>query len=349
MDDYSVNSLTESKNEWCARLVNILSHHIREGFKSIFDEAIKICEENDESNKYLMTFQNLLTTIPEWNSNTIEIERKRIELNSGCKYLEDLITCVHIIQLKALTCIRVGNKQKKVDIDIPSLDKFIHQVYIVAARKIYANTYLYEKDLFPMQIQKNNRILEVLVNESILNTIRDNVPVETILRAYMEENETFEDSVEARPVEDKISTPEPVNKDIDKKIDTTTMDVKLDQMAEKIESTPATPSLKPIKPELVDNLIDKSILNKSDDDLINKNDNSIIDNIKLPNLTFSNTDITVDTEGKHESIDAPKDVETVNKIATENLAKRKAEEQDDDEKLSIGDDISLSVEPISLD
>ena len=64
-----------------------------------------------------MTFQNLLTTIPDWNTNTIEVERKRIESNSGCKYLEDLITCVHIIQLKALTCIRVGNKQKKIDFE----------------------------------------------------------------------------------------------------------------------------------------------------------------------------------------------------------------------------------------
>ena len=113
MDDYSINSLTESKNEWCARLVSILSHNIIQGINSIYDEAIKLCIESNEENKYLMTFQNLLTRIPEWNITTIENERKRIELTSGCKYLEDLISCVHIIQLKALTCIRVGMKQKK--------------------------------------------------------------------------------------------------------------------------------------------------------------------------------------------------------------------------------------------
>ena len=39
--------------------------------------------------------------------------RKRIVENSGCGYLEDLITCVHIVQLKALTCVRVGQKQKE--------------------------------------------------------------------------------------------------------------------------------------------------------------------------------------------------------------------------------------------
>ena len=82
MDDYSITSLTESKNEWCARLVSILTYHIIDGVNSIFDEAMKLCIENDEENKYLMTFQNLLSAIPNWNTTTIEAERKRIEANS---------------------------------------------------------------------------------------------------------------------------------------------------------------------------------------------------------------------------------------------------------------------------
>ena len=189
MDDYSISSLTESKNEWCARLVTILNHCIVTGIKSIYDEAIKLCIENEEDNKYLMTFQNLLTQVPQWNPTIIEIERKRIEKASGCKYLEDLITCVHIIQLKALTCIRVGQKQKKIDINIPSVDKFIHKIYVNSARKLYTNIYLFEKDILPLQHQKNNRELELLIKESILLTIRDNIPVDKILRTYMEETE----------------------------------------------------------------------------------------------------------------------------------------------------------------
>lgn len=189
MDDYSISSLIESKNEWCARLVTILTHCIVTGIKSIYDEAIKLCIDNEEENKYLMTFQNLLTQVPQWNPTIIETERKRIEKSSGCKYLEDLITCVHIIQLKALTCIRVGQKQKKVDIDIPSVDKFIHQIYINSARKLYTTVYLFEKDIMPLQHQKNNRELERVIQESILLTIRENIPVDKILRTYMEETE----------------------------------------------------------------------------------------------------------------------------------------------------------------
>ena len=51
-------------------------------------------------------------------------------------YLEELVTCVHIIQLKLLTAMRVGQKQKKIDINIPKLDDFIHKSSFVNGDKI---------------------------------------------------------------------------------------------------------------------------------------------------------------------------------------------------------------------
>ena len=163
MDDFVLSNLHESKNEWCSRLISIFSPLIIEGIKSIFEESCKMCIEKDEMGKYLMTFQNLLGRVPKWNSVIIEDERIRIIQRSGCNYLEDLITCVHIIQLKVLTCIRVGNKQKKIDISIPRLDIFIHKIYIHVARKIYSNVYLFDKQTLPLQMQKNGRELEIIV------------------------------------------------------------------------------------------------------------------------------------------------------------------------------------------
>ena len=147
MDDYSVSSLVESKNEWCARLVNIMTPSVIAGLKSIFEEAWSLCNSNEEEDKYLMTFQTFLSRVPKWNNTIIETERLRIIDVSSCAYLEDLITCVHIIQLKALTCIRVGQEQKKVNIDIPSVDIFVHRVYIAVARKVYTNVYLLQSIL----------------------------------------------------------------------------------------------------------------------------------------------------------------------------------------------------------
>jgi hypothetical protein len=209
MDDFNVSSLHESKNEWGARLLTILTPLLIEGFKSIFDESVKLCKENDEMDKYLMTFQNLITRIPKWNSNIIEQERKRIVERSCCSYLEELVTCVHIIQLKLLTAMRVGQKQKKIDINIPKLDDFIHKAYVNVARKVYKNVYLFEMNSAPLQVQRHNRELEIIVQECILNAVRESIPIENILKAYMDE--TVEEDVIEEIKEQIIEKPETPN------------------------------------------------------------------------------------------------------------------------------------------
>ena len=210
MDDFNVSSLHESKNEWGSRLLTILTPLIIEGLKSIFDESYNLCKANKELDKYLMTFQNFISRIPKWNPSIIETERKRISEKSGCSYLEDLVTCVHIIQLKVLTAMRVGQKQKKIDINIPKLSDFIHKTYVNVARKIYKNVYLFENKIPPLQIQKNNRELEIIIQECILNTIRESIPIENILKAYMDEK-VEEDVVE--DIKEEIIMPPPTKED----------------------------------------------------------------------------------------------------------------------------------------
>jgi hypothetical protein len=215
MDDFNVSALHESKNEWGSRLVTLLTPLIIDGYKSILEESIKLCKDNNEMDKYLMTFQNLISRIPKWNQQIVENERKRICEKSGCNYLEDLVTCVHIIQLKILTAMRVGQKQKKIDINIPKLDDFVHKVYINVARKVYKNVYLFEINIQPLQVQKNYRELEIIVQECILNTLRESIPVEAILKAYMDESveedviEEVKEEVTHEPIKTAIAGENP--------------------------------------------------------------------------------------------------------------------------------------------
>ena len=357
MDDYSINSLTDSKNEWCARLVSIINSTIMQGIKSIFNEAIKLCLDNNEENKYLMTFQNLLSQIPQWNPNTIEQERKRIEQVSGCKYLEELITCVHIIQLKALTCIRVGQKQKKIDIDIPSIDKFIHQVYINTARKLYTNIYLFEKDIFPLQIQKNNRELETLIKEATLITIRDNIPVEKILHAYMDETEE----------EEVIENTKSKFTDISNKTDLANTDLAKTDLANTDLAKTDLAKTDLANTDLVNTDLANTDLAKTDlanTDLANTNlfktDLSIDDKLDIladniskkadSTIQFSNTDNIIEPTGKEYLLDAPKDLDTLEKISAINKEKIAAEENQDSEniKLNIGEDIQIHMDTINI-
>lgn len=202
MDDFNTNLLSEARNEYSSRLLNILTPLVIQGFKSIFKEAYELCVKNQESAKYLMTFQNFLSRVPKWNQEIINVETDRIIKTSKCDYLEDILTCVHITQLKILTSIRVSTKQKKVEIDIPKISDFVHRVYIESARKIYQNVYLFEKNIMPLQQQKNMRECEIIVRECILKVISDSMPIEKILRAYMDETE------EEEIIEEMVEKPE---------------------------------------------------------------------------------------------------------------------------------------------
>ena len=337
MDDYSIQSLTESKNEWSARLVSILSFNIIQGINSIYKEAVRLCEENEEKNKYLMTFQNLLSKIPDWSTTTIETERKRIEVVSGCKYLEDLITCVHIIQLKALTCIRVGLKQKKIDIDIPSIDKFIHKVYFNVARKLYSNVYLFEEDIYPLQKQKNNRELELLVKEAILNTIRDNIPVEHILRVYIDETEEQEEETDEEIVKKEVEKLEKEKLLLQQEREA--IQKKQELEASKIEES---------KEEASEEASEEMKLNvrETDGDKLEQIANNIEkDNEKL-SIDFSDIDTTLTGNGISEDIVAPKDLDTLEKRSQELREKEGAEDEND--RLDIGNDIDIDLDSINL-
>ena len=310
MDDFNINVLNESKNEWCGRLLNILTPHILEGLKSIFEESLQLCKTNSELDKYLMTFQNFISRIPKWSQTIIGEEINRIIERSGCNYLEDLITCVHIIQLKVLTAVRVGQKQKKIDIDIPKLDIFIHKVYINIARKIYTNVYLFDINVPSLKIQKNNRQIELIIQESIMNTIRDSIPVETILRAYMDETieedvieeikeKEIKDTKELEELKSKLNIPSKVIKEI-----------------EEVEDKP----LPIYKEDKEDNDIPK--LDLIDDDDNDYNTNSI---------KFNDIDFVRDENNNDDKIHAPKTFERLDEISNIRNEQRKLEEDEDEE------------------
>jgi hypothetical protein len=217
MDGSTSNLLPESKNEWSILLMNYVTPHIMDGFRSIFNESVQLCDTNEEPEKYLMTFQNLLTRIPKWNQQTIDLEKERIVKMCNCAYLEDLVVCVHIIQMKILSCVRVGSETKKLNIDIPDFGLFVHQVYTNVARKLYSSIYLFELEVSGLEKQKRTREFELLVQVCIMNTIRDRIPIEALLRQYIDESTEYitkepdvkPEKPQEKPVEKPVEKPEP--------------------------------------------------------------------------------------------------------------------------------------------
>jgi hypothetical protein len=314
MDDFTTATLHESRNEYTSRLISILSPLIMEGYGSIFDEAWNLCKENDESEKYLMTFQNLISRVPKWNSEIVDKEKERIIEKSGCNYLEDLLTCVHVIQLKLLTTIRVGKKQKKIEIEIPRLEDFIHKAYIQVARKLYTNVYLYERYVTPLQKQKHSREVELIVQDCILNAVRETLPIESVLRAYMDESmeEEYIETIQ----EEKI----PVKEE---------------------EEQPLT-EVEKLKEEIKEKDVD--------DEAKIKVDTSSKSN---QGISFNDNDLAINENNQEEVISAPKTIERLEEISNLRNEQRKLDEEEDDDedssfKLKISDE-NLSLDNLGLE
>jgi hypothetical protein len=361
MDDYNTDLLGEAKNEYMVRLVTILNPLVLQGVKSIFDEAYNLCITNDEQNKYLMTFQNFLSRVGKWNSTIINEESQRIVRVSGCNYLEDLLTCVHITQLKILTCIRVSTKQKKIEIDIPKLADFIHKVYINLARKIYKNIYLFEKNISPLTYQKNMRECNILCRESILETIRDSIPIEEILRSYIDETtdeEIIEETTLVEEKEEEVKEKKEELKETDTKDVVDKPELTINKSEESVKLSVTDKVI-----EEIDNEIESEKQEKQDA-LVTDDDEKVNDEIeKSSALQFNDTDNVVEYNNKDtvskikstkvEEVNAPKNVERLDKIAKENNEKRKLEEEeedsdDEDDKLQIYGSMDLKLDNLDI-
>ena len=361
MDDYNTDLLAEAKNEYTCRLVTILAPLIIQGIKSIFMEAYKLCIENEERSKYLMTFQNFLSRVIKWNTIIINEETERIVKASGCSYLEDLLTCVHITQLKILTSIRVSSKQKKIDIDIPKLSDFVHKVYILFARKLYTNIYLFEKEVTPLTQQKNMRECELLCKESVMEAIRDSMPIEQILRSYIDETtdeeiieeisrvETDEDIIEN--VEEKKEETIEATKDNEEYVEKPELTIKKkDEPSEVIKTvvTPLKNEEESVKLSVSEKIIDevqkeepkklevKTNVGFNDDDAIIQ-----YDTLKSP--------ASIKRESA-ELINAPKTDERLEKISNERNEQRKLEEEEEEEedRLKIHDSADLKLDTLDI-
>jgi len=178
--------LGSTKDEYAIRLVKVLSPQLHRGVSDIFNEAVSLCNESGEPHKYLMTFQNFLSRVPSWSQETVAKEADRIIEDSKCEYIQELLACVHVAHLKILTAIRPSEKSREVEIPLPKMNAFVHKAYINVARRLWQNTFLFETGILPLEQQKNSREVNIVIHDSIMDAVRESLPVDKILKNYLQ-------------------------------------------------------------------------------------------------------------------------------------------------------------------
>lgn len=220
MENVELGVYGEAKGEYTRQLCVFLVSVLESYFLELLDEAKTSSTATPQ--KALLQFQNLLQSIPDWNQDKVLRETARIQQECKCDYLEELLTAVFIAHTKVLSAIRLTSKQKKLQITIPKLDHFLHRVLSESARSLWTNAFLFV-ETSSIEKQKNLRQVEQLLHESVIQAIRGLLPVKSILREYLMEDDdepvtgSSEGTAESIPSLDSIvaeasvaAVPEPV-------------------------------------------------------------------------------------------------------------------------------------------
>ncbi len=192
-------NIVEIKHEYTTFLTNILTPFIYEGIKSVYTFALGIHKEYVERGKYdseikspgvLKIFQLSLKEIPILNNNSIEIEANRIKSGSKCaSWFDSLVRATFMSYIKVLTFTHPGkraeilkeNHHEKIEIR-----DFIHKCYIESAMMIYNYPELFSHEYPTLEIKRNQRETFKLIKKSIKMAIKKLLPMEMILKEYLD-------------------------------------------------------------------------------------------------------------------------------------------------------------------
>jgi hypothetical protein len=188
-------------------LSSLIVTPVAEGFWSIHTSAKELCDRNNQNDQVLRTFQNMLTKIPEWSDNTLNTEVERIEKVTKCAYLDDLIMGVFISYMKSFASLHYQGTSSEIEIDFerPSLAKFVHELYIHSARKLWQTAYLLNTSVSAEVQARNRQEVEKVIGQCLEQVIRGFLPWKAITKKYF--NTPVEQSTDfVKPV---VSEPEP--------------------------------------------------------------------------------------------------------------------------------------------
>ena len=160
---------------------------VSEGVWSVYDNAKSICEKNNQTDQILMTFQNLLTRIPQWTDDVLQTEVKRIIAASKCAYLEELLTGVLLAYLRTFAAVQYRASQDSIEVEFerPPLGRFIHELYKEVARRCWENAFLFRTVGVRSEQQARNRQEIDRIIDTAIDTVLDSfLPWESIVSNY---------------------------------------------------------------------------------------------------------------------------------------------------------------------
>ena len=213
--DSVLSVYSDARTEYTKQLCVFLVPAYFQFYVELLEKAKHIMIQ--EPKRALWQFQNYLNEIHDWNMEKVVNEIRVIQVNSGCDYLEDLLTAVFIAHTKVLTAIRLSTNNKKVEINIPKVEHFLFKVLCETSKLLWSSTYLFRDGIPGMEKQQNYRNIENMLHEGIVQAVRSLVPVKSILKDFVTHDSTSkedDDSDEETEKKEELIVPPSVDMNI---------------------------------------------------------------------------------------------------------------------------------------
>lgn len=161
--------LIDAKKEYVGQLTDVLAPYVLNHVTGLY-----IAAQKADKRTAVMTFQKALREIPVWNSHTIQQHTSQIQ--NRYTFLGDLIAACFVAYVKILSSVKLHQQKPNIRLKLPANDTFVHKVYINAAREFYGT---------PALVHADKAAKLSLVRAAVEASVRDMLPIEDILKAYL--------------------------------------------------------------------------------------------------------------------------------------------------------------------
>jgi hypothetical protein len=176
----NISVLAQAREFYMRQLKLHLTPLVYEGLVSLYEDAKRREEETNEfEGNQLKQFQKLLCDIPSWNQSILEEETRRIL--TEVDFLMEMVGAVFVAHVQILASVKLGGKNSKIRVKIPTSDIFVHAVYCKTAETFYYNPYKFQT----YHVRESNEYIKEMINRNIDDVIDSMIPIESILKEYI--------------------------------------------------------------------------------------------------------------------------------------------------------------------
>lgn len=180
MSALNISVLAQGREFYLRQLKLHLTPLVYEGLVSLYEDAKRKEEETNEfEGNELKQFQKLLCDIPSWNQSVLEEETRRIL--TEVDFLMEMVAAVFVAHVQILASVKLGGKNSKIRVKIPTSDIFIHAVYSRSAETFYYSPYKFQN----YHVRENNEYIREIINRNIDDVIDNMIPIESIIKEYI--------------------------------------------------------------------------------------------------------------------------------------------------------------------